>query len=297
MSYVRFKGSTEVFEIILRFAGINLMKLLPPIPGDADLTAGFELLTDAKGGKVYGDYSNYTTIYRKLDDGSVILSNDGSVWEKPVYTVNFSGSNCQIIGEAKQTPGRFEEMIIPDVVPEENFEFLGWSPEIPESGTVDRNITFYAQIKYVPTLEEVKAAKKTEISAACEQIIHDGIDVVMPDGSVEHFSLLSNDQINLFGKQAQLAAGATHLEYHQDGHPCRYYTAEEMQIIIKAAIEHVSYHTTYCNSLNMWIADAESVNEVNSIYYGADIPEKYQSDVLKDYLTRIIEEAVSETVS
>ena len=233
-------------------------------------------------------------------DGGVILSNDGSVWEQPVYTVSFSESNCQIVGDTKQTPGRFEELVVPEVVPDENFEFLGWSPEIPENGIVDRNITFYAQMKYIPTLEEVKAAKKTEISAACEQIIHDGIDVVMPDGTVEHFSLESNDQINLFGKQAQLAAGATHLEYHQDGHPCRYYTAEEMQMIIKAAMEHVSYHTTYCNSLNMWIAGAKTAEEVNSIYYGADIPEEYQSEVLKDYLAKNMEEAegaLNETAS
>ena len=300
MSYVRFKGSPNVFEITMRIAGINLMQLFPPLPEDADLTAGFELLTEAKGGKVFGDYTKYTTIYRRMDDGSVILSNDGRIWEPPAYTVSFSGSNCQIVGDAKQTPGRFEELVVPEVVPDENFEFLGWSQEIPESGIVDKNITFYAQMKYIPTLEEVKSDKKTEISAACEKIIHDGIDVVVPDGTVEHFSLLANDQINLFGKQAQLAAGATHLEYHQDGHPCRYYTAEEMQMIIKAAMEHVSYHTTYCNSLNMWIAGAETVEELNSIYYGADIPEEYQSEVLKDYLAKIMKEAegaVNETVS
>lgn len=291
MLNVRFKGSQDVYEMYISMIASNVVQLHPPIPEDVDLTAGFELLTDSKGGKVYGDYSNYTTIYRKMDDGSVILSNDGSVWEPPVYTLNFSGSNCQIVGEAKQTPERFEEMIIPEVIPDENYEFLGWSPEIPESGIVDRNITFYAQVKYIPTLEEVKTAKKIEISAACEKIIHDGIDVVVPDGTVEHFSLMANDQINLFGKQAQLAAGATHLEYHQDGHPCRYYTAEEMQMIIKAAMEHVSYHTTYCNALNMWIAGSETVEEVNNIFYGADIPEEYQSEVLKDYLTKIMEES------
>lgn len=297
---VKFKGNPEIFKIGVIIVEKNLVKLHPPIPEDVDLTAGFELLTNDKGGKVFGDYTQYTTIYRQMDDGSVILSNDGSVWEPPVYTVNFSGNNCQIIGESKQTPKIFEDLILPELIPNENYEFLGWGPEIPATGDVDRNITFYAQMKYVPTIEEVKSAKKTEISAACEQIIHDGIDVVMPDGSVEHFSLLSNDQINLFGKQAQLAAGAAQLEYHQDGHPCRYYTAEEMQMIIKAAMEHVSYHTTYCNSLNMWIVGAKSVEEVNTIYYGADIPEEYQSEVLKDYLAQIVAEAegaVNETVS
>lgn len=241
MIYVRFKGYKEIFRMVMSIVTRNLVQLYPPIPEDVDLTAGFELLTNGKGGKVFGDYTKYTTIYRKLEDGSVILSNDGSVWTPPEETE-----------------------------------------------------------PYVPTLEEVKTAKKAEISAACEQIIHDGIDVVMPDETVEHFSLLANDQINLFGKQAQLAAGVTHLEYHQDGHPCRYYIAEEMQMIIKAAMEHVSYHTTYCNSLNMWIAGAKTAEEVNSIYYGADIPEEYQSEVLKDYLAKNMEEAegaLNETAS
>lgn len=139
-----------------------------------------------------------------------------------------------------------------------------------------------------PTLEEAKEQKLLEVSEACRQIIHAGVDVVLPDNTVEHFSLKEEDQINLFGKQAQLAAGVMQLEYHQDGHPCRYYTAEEMQAIITAAMQHVSYHTTYCNSLNMWIAGVITMEEMNTIFYGADVPEEYQSQVLKDYLAAIM---------
>nr|WP_144364515.1 acyl carrier protein [Lacrimispora amygdalina] len=137
---------------------------------------------------------------------------------------------------------------------------------------------------YVPTLEELQAAKKREISQACETAIYSGVDVTLTDGSTEHFSLTEHDQLNLFGKQVQLAAGTTELEYHADGQPCRYYTAEDMQIITSAAMAYVSYHTTYCNAINMWIAGCESTEEVQAIYYGADVPEQYQSDVLKAYI-------------
>lgn len=238
---VRFCGSTEVYQMDVTIHGPGLVQIHPPFL-DVDLTAGFEILTPKNS--AYGKYLDYTTVYRRMDDGSVILSNDGRVWTPP-----------------------------------------------PEPEPVE---------PYVPTLEEVKVAKKQEISAACEQAIYAGIDVALP-GGVEHFSLYEKDQINLIGKQAQLTAGAEQLEYHQDGHPCRYFTAEEMQAIITAAMQHVSYHTTYCNALNMWIVGAESVDELNTIYYGADIPEEYQSDVLKDYLAKMMaeaEEAVSdETVS
>lgn len=140
---------------------------------------------------------------------------------------------------------------------------------------------------YVPTLEEVHASKKAEVSAACEQIIYAGINVTLSDGTTEHYSLTEHDQLNLFGKLSQITAGATQLEYHADGQPCRYYSAADMQAIIQAAMWHVSYHTTYCNALNMWIAGSQTADEVAQIFYGADVPEEYQSEVLKTYLTQI----------
>lgn len=139
--------------------------------------------------------------------------------------------------------------------------------------------------KKIPdTLEEIKAAKKQEIGQACDKIIYDGMDVTLTNGSTEHFSLTDHDQLNLFGKQVQLTAGTDQLEYHSDGQACRYYSAKDMQLITSAAMAYVSYHTTYCNAINMWIAGCGSAEEVQAIYYGADVPEEYKSDVLKAYL-------------
>ena len=140
---------------------------------------------------------------------------------------------------------------------------------------------------YVPTLAELQAAKKQEISWACEQTIYSGVSVTLADGSTEHFALTEHDQLNLFGKQAQLAAGIEQLEYHSDGRPCRYYSAADMQTIITTAMWHVSYHTTYCNALNMWISGVQTAEKLQQIFYGADVPEKYQSEVLKAYLVKI----------
>ena len=41
------------------------------------------------------------------------------------------------------------------------------------------------------------------------------------------------------------------------------------------------------NALNMWVAGVESVDELQHIFYGADVPEQYQSEVLKAYLVQI----------
>lgn len=131
-------------------------------------------------------------------------------------------------------------------------------------------------------VEARRAAKMTEISQACEGTIVRGVDVTLADGT-QHFSLTVKDQINLFGKQAQLAAGADRCEYHQDGMPCKFYGREDMQEVIATAMKHVSYNQTYCNSMYNWIRSCTKASEIGVIEYGAEIPKEYWSEVLRDY--------------
>lgn len=143
---------------------------------------------------------------------------------------------------------------------------------------------------YEPTLDELKMTKKQEVSAACEQTIAKGIDVQLP-GGVEHFSLTANDQINLIGSQAAVTAGEQQIAYHEDGKPCRYYTPDEIGLIVQQTMFWIGYHRTYCNSINMWIQAVTDKEDLQEIYYGADVPEVYQSDVLKDYIMEISKSA------
>lgn len=142
------------------------------------------------------------------------------------------------------------------------------------------------EIDQEKALEDAKASKKNEMCSICNATIIAGCDVTVA-GSLEHFRLTTDDQLNLFGKQIQLMTGAERFEYHEDGNPCRYFSAEEMQKIITATMAYKTYHTTYCNALNMWIKNAETLEEVNSIYYGVEIPEAYQNEVLKDLIVKM----------
>ena len=135
---------------------------------------------------------------------------------------------------------------------------------------------------YTPSLEEEQVAKLEEINQACREIIQQGVDV-----GGEHYSLMEVDQINLFGLSVQLAAGAKTVPYHADDKLCKYYTPEEITPVIAAATKHVAYHTTYCNSMHAWIRGCKRSDEVKDIHYGVDIPEQYQSDVLKAYLKEV----------
>lgn len=135
-------------------------------------------------------------------------------------------------------------------------------------------------------LNPLKESKLKEVSIACENTIYNGIDVELSTGT-EHFSLTEKDQINLFGKKMQLLAGAEKMEYHEDGQPCRYFTPEDMQKIVDNAMFFVSYNTTYCNALNMWIKSCTKPSGLKDIYWGVEIPEEHMNEVLIDYMSII----------
>ena len=153
---------------------------------------------------------------------------------------------------------------------------------------------WYAKVEEVPdpsgveglSLEDARKAKYQEIASACEQTIYAGVDVSTSSG-VEHFSLTEKDQLSLFGKKMQLLAGEEKLEYHEDGHPCKYFSAEDMQNIVNKAMFYVSYYTTYCNALNMWIKSVTKPGDLDRIQWGAKVPEEFQNEVLKDYMKTI----------
>lgn len=166
-------------------------------------------------------------------------------------------------------------------------------PEYLSDGQIDQMLqNGEIIIKDSMSLEELKNYKKIEIGKDCENAIYKGVSVELSTG-VEHFSLTEKDQINLFAKQMQLSAGTQQIEYHQDGKPCMYYNSSDMQKIIEAAMLHVSYHTTYCNALNMWIVGCNTKEELELVFYGTEVPKEYISEVLKDYLEKITKETES----
>ena len=140
---------------------------------------------------------------------------------------------------------------------------------------------------YVPTLDEVKNYKHSEVSNTCQSTIFNGFDVELSSGETKHFTLTYEDQINLFGKQLQIEKGEENIEYHPSTtptSPCTYYSAADMTKIIETAFTFKSYHTTYCNSLYVWIDNCETKEDVDTIYYGIAVPDEYQSVVLQDYV-------------
>ena len=289
MGYVRFKSNPEVFQMHVKAIGDNMVQLYPPIP-NVDVTAGFEMLTKEVDGKVYGDYLKYRTVYKKEEDGSIILSNDGSVWVEPVIVVKFAtNGNGELVGETEQTVKTYEELIVPTVLPNENYEFVGWNPEIPKTGKVESNMTFTAQMEYVPTLEEIQSQKVSEMNDAQQVTIQQGMDIQLSDGHTEHFTLTDHDQTSLMGLQTLVAQGVESIPWHtsDQAEHCKYYSNADMAIITSKALQFVTFHVTYFRDLRIYVRALEDKEAVSNVFYGMSIPEKYQSDVLKDFFLRM----------
>lgn len=130
------------------------------------------------------------------------------------------------------------------------------------------------------TLDYLKTQKIKEMSYYCNQAIVNGFDVELSDGRTHHFSLTVQDQLNLITLSSLAASGVDNIPYHADGELCEFFSVNDIQMIVKAATELKTYHTTYYNSLKLFIQSLVDRDEVANVIYGANIPDEYKSDVL-----------------
>ena len=125
------------------------------------------------------------------------------------------------------------------------------------------------------SINEVISQKKSELSAECEKTIVAGVDV-----GDAHYSLTIEDQANILAWMAVAQTGKA-VPYHQDGQPCRIYTAEEFMKVANAAVAFKTAQTTYCNLLMRQVEAMTDVDEVKAVKYGVtqlegEYAEQYQ---------------------
>lgn len=157
------------------------------------------------------------------------------------------------------------------------------TPEIPEEPITPPVINENEVI----TIDYVKNSKIAEMSNACNKIITDGFDTTLSDDLIHHFSLTTQDQLNLITLSTMVANGENTIPYHADGELCKFYTVDDINIILEAATAHKTFHVSYFNTLKAYIESLNTIEEISSIQYGVEIPELYQSDVLKVLLEQM----------
>lgn len=128
------------------------------------------------------------------------------------------------------------------------------------------------------TLEERKAAKLAELSAACNAAITAGCDVTLLNGG-GHISLTAEDQINLSTATAAVEQGAVGYPYHLDSQLCAIFPAADIQTMARAATAHKLYQTTYYNHLAAWVRRCETAEVLAAITYGAELPQDLEDNM------------------
>lgn len=136
---------------------------------------------------------------------------------------------------------------------------------------------------YVPTLDEIKAAKRQEIAMVHQSVIAAGIDVKLSTGT-QHFQLNQEDMTFLMGKKIELESGASEVSYQDSDNHCMFLSSGDMQAVIMTAFAFVDRQTTYRNNLYEWIDQCATSKEVEEISYGITIPEEYQNEVYKRHM-------------
>lgn len=286
MSYIKFLDNDQHLNGTIKIIDNNTVEVV----GCSKNLSGFQLFTDSDF--MFGDYSKYKYDYEEPNLGTNVYryTNDNHKWEKPIYTVTFStDGGGTLIGKTNQTIENYEDLMIPTVTTNENYEFKGWSPTIPDSGYIDSNKTFTATFTYNEPLESVKERKITEMNQIQQQTIESGFNATLTDGTVEHFTLTGHDQTSLLGLAGQVQAGIEQIPWHTSDHDehCKYYSNADMKIITDTATLFVTLQVTWFRDLRTYINSLQTKEEVEAIEYNIIIPEEYQSEVLKDLLSQM----------
>lgn len=124
--------------------------------------------------------------------------------------------------------------------------------------------------------------KINELEKICNSTIFAGKDITLSDGTVERFTLDEYDQLNLSGIALKLIGGAKTIAWHKDDEtsPCRFYSATDGWTIINTLTAFKEYHITYFRDLRIYVNSLQSIEEINAITYGFELPSLYKSAVL-----------------
>lgn len=200
----------------------------------------------------HGEFVEYkNTIYR-------------ATWMAP-STLNTEGYElAEVIEVTKEFYDKYKDII----------EAINMGDDWKEKETVI-TIDPYAQID----INFIRTNKLQEMSITCRTTIEKGFDLELR-GETKHFSLDTQDQLNLMSL-GQMAQTQSLIPYHADGEECDFYTAEEINEIIDTANAFKIYHTTYYNALKGYINSLETIEDIVAVTYGMEIPEEYQTNVLK----------------
>lgn len=227
----------------------------------------------------------------QLPNGSIIRCN----LPNAIGVVSEDGSQTLHIAGAKafsDTGREFEDVeavYIEEAEAEELKTLLGLGASIGNDSDISWAEEDPVVVDPVPeedesTLSEVKDRKIARLMAESRQVIYDGVDVALSDGTSEHFALGIDEQLDLITLYSLASAGIEQIPFHNSTGECKYYSGEDILRIINAANKLKMYHAAYMDSLKKWILSLSSISEIGSVNYGDTIPSDYHTEVYLDII-------------
>lgn len=302
-SYMNFKTIYRNDEETAKYNGYQLSNdgsvYVVPLP-EITFAANY-------GGELSGDLTQSVADYKDLvvpmpkanhgygfEKWQPEIPKRGSVKQSETFTAMFKSLpqvsffavfGGELSGEATQYVSDYADLKIPTPIPDVNYEFTKWEPEIPTSGKVEEYKSYTATFTKVETLEEAKQRKIAEMNAAQQEVIKRGVEVTLTNGTVERFTLKDQDQLSLMGLQVLAERGDNKIPWHDadNAQHCKYYTAEDVKKITAAAMTLISFHVTFYRDLRIYINSMTDKASVEAATYGMHIPTEYQSEVLRDF--------------
>lgn len=180
-------------------------------------------------------------------------------WE-PAIVVSISEKEYNMLVKADPTEPINERMLI-------NAEPEDISEKMPKA-------------EEVATIEFIRERKLKELNKIFNEIIENGFDLVLSDGVSHHFSLTTNDQMNLIDLQRAVDTNDD-LIYHADDELIQFYSFEDAQDILVGARKWKQYNMAVFNSMKNWINSVEDISIIDAIHADSEIPEEYCTIVLQ----------------
>lgn len=125
-------------------------------------------------------------------------------------------------------------------------------------------------------IEKLRENKIKNLSAACNQVIENGMDF-----NGHHYSLKPEDQINLTNLSMMVQLGMEHVPYHADGELCTMYSKDEMLALSNAAIIWITFHTTYFNFMKYEINHTDDIETILAYHYGSILSDESVSSIMQ----------------
>lgn len=287
MAYLKFIEKKDLLKCTVVPVGNNIVTL--KFSGNVVVdTSGFDLFLDEEGEVDIGGgvYREFNTIYRNDETtekyNGYQLSNDGSVYTPPVPKIYFySDFGGKLEGETTQQVRRYEELVIPTPIPDENYVFKAWNPEIPKSGEIDSDKSYHATYTYVPPLSEVKENKKYELQNASAQEVDKGIEykeTVFPYGVADRNEIKTKLETAIKLDTSVIVYMSNQVQMQL--------TKEDITELYRQEEQNAIHHNTYLYQMFLYVDGLKNSDLVKAVTYGQELEGKY----LEAYNTAVTQE-------